>query len=133
MKSHEPPESFSSVDGGPSTLDASLLQAVIPLDKTALGVAVGVIGALSVSGATIFLIVKDGQLVSPTLALLGQYFGGYTVTPIGSVVGALYGFLTGFLVGWLTAAVRNAIVAVYVRVVTVRATLAKAQTFMDDL
>lgn len=76
MKSHEPPESFSSVDGGPSTLDASLLQAVIPLDKTALGVAVGVIGALSVSGATIFLIVKDGQLVGPTLALLGQYFAG---------------------------------------------------------
>jgi len=68
MKSHEPPESFSSVDGGPSTLDASLLQAVIPLDKTALGVAVGVIGAPGVAGATIFLIVKDGQLVGPTLS-----------------------------------------------------------------
>jgi hypothetical protein len=122
-----------SLHGGPNTLDAWLLQAITPLDKTALGVAVGVIGALTVSGATIFLIVKDGQPVGPTLALLGQYFAGYTVTPTGSVVGALYGFLTGFLVGWLTAAVRNAIVAVYIRVVTVRATLAKVQTFMDDL
>lgn len=133
MKSLQTPESSSPLRAGPSAPDVSLLQAVTPLDKTALGVAVGVLGALTVSGATILLTVKGGPLVGPTLALLGQYFPGYTVTAMGSVVGALYGFLTGFLLGWLTAAVRNAFVAVYVHVVAIRATLAKAQTFMDDL
>jgi len=94
---------------------------------------VGVLGALVVAGATLALIAKGGSRVGPMLALLGQYFVGYTVTPRGSLVGAVYGFCTGFLLGWITAAIRNAIVAVYVRVVMLRATLATTQTFMDDL
>jgi len=133
MKPPSGPESSSSLRDLPSVPDALLLKAFAPLDKTALGVAVGTLCALTVWSATILLIAKGGQVVGPTLTLLGQYFLGYTVTPRGGVVGALYGFLTGFLLGWITAAIRNAIIALYVRVVMLRATLAKAQTFMDDL
>lgn len=133
MKPLRAPESSSSPRGRPSAPEALLLKVITRLDKIALGVAVGVLCALTVSGVTAFLIVKGGPVVGPTLALLGQYFIGYTVTPRGCVVGALYGFLTGFLLGWITAAIRNALVAVYVRVAVLRATLAKAQTFMDDL
>src|SRR4030095_5210244 len=133
MKPPTGPESSSSLRGRPGAPDTLLLQAFSSLDKTALGVAVGALCALTVWGATVLLIAKGGQLVGPTLALLGQYFVGYTVTPRGSVVGALYGFLTGFLLGWITAAIRNVIIAVYVHVVVLRATLAKTQTFIDDL
>jgi hypothetical protein len=133
MKPPKGPESSSSLRGRPSAPDTLLLQAFSSLDKTALGVAVGALCALTVWGATVLLIAKGGQLVGPTLALLGQYFVGYTVTPRGSVVGALYGFLTGFLLGWITAVIRNVIIAIYVRGVMLRAILAKAQTFMDDL
>jgi predicted metal-binding membrane protein len=133
MKPPKGPESSSSLRGRPSAPDTLLLQAFSALDKTALGVAVGALCALTVWGATVLLIAKGGPSVGPTLALLGQYFVGYTVTPRGSVVGALYGFLAGFLLGWITAAIRNVVVAIYVRGVMLRATLAKAQTFMDDL
>jgi hypothetical protein len=117
----------------PSPADALVLHAIGRLDKTALGVAVGVLGALVVAGATLVLIAKGGPRVGPMLALLAQYFVGYTVTPGGSLVGAGYGFCTGFLLGWIAAAIRNAIVGVYLRVVMFRATLATTQTFMDDL
>ena len=133
MKPPRRPESSSSLRDRPSDPDALLLQVFTRLDKTALGVAVGALCALTVWGATTLLIAKGGPVVGPTLALLGQYFVGYTVTARGSVVGALYGFLAGFLLGWITAAIRNAIIAIYVHVVVVRATLAKTQTFMDDL
>ena len=133
MKPPRGPESSSSLRDRPSDPDALLLHVFTRLDKTALGVAVGALCALTVWGATTVLIAKGGQVVGPTLALLGQYFVGYTVTARGSVVGALYGFLAGFLLGWITAAIRNAIIAIYVHVVVFRATLAKTQTFMDDL
>lgn len=133
MKPPRAPESSPSLLDPPGGPDAFLLRAFARLDKTALGVAMGALCALAVWGATTVLIARGGQVVGPTLALLGQYFVGYAVTPRGSVVGALYGFLTGFLLGWVTAAIRNAIIAIYVRVVMFRATLAKTQTFMDDL
>jgi hypothetical protein len=133
MKPPTGPESSSSLRGRPGAPDTLLLQAFSSLDKTALGVAVGALCALTVWSLTALLIAQGGREVGPTLALLGQYFVGYTVTPRGSVVGALYGFLTGFLLGWTTAAIRNAIIAIYVRVVMLRATLTKTQMFMDDL
>ena len=133
MRSFQNLQRSVPLGSGPNRIDTSLLLALAPLDKIALGVAVGVLGALTVWGATIVLLVKGGPVVGPTLALLGQYYVGYTVTTTGSFVGALYGFLTGFVLGWLTAAVRNSIVALYVRLVVLRATLAKTQTFMDDL
>ena len=133
MKPPRGPESSSSLRDRPSAPYPLLLKAFTRLDKTALGVAVGAICALTVWGATTLLVAKGGREVGPTLALLGQYFVGYTVTPSGSVVGALYGFLTGFLLGWTAAAIRNAIIAIYVHIVVFRATFAKAQTFMDDL
>jgi len=113
MKPFRGPESSSSLRDRPSAPDPLLLQAFARLDKTALGVAVGAICALTFWGVTTLLIAKGGRVVGPTLALLG--------------------FLTGFLLGWITAAIRNVIIAIYVHIVVFRATLAKTQTFMDDL
>jgi len=58
-------------------------------------------------------VLMGGPVVGPTLGLLGQYFPGYSVTVLGSVIGLFYGSISGFAVGWLFAALRNAIVFVY--------------------
>jgi hypothetical protein len=47
------------------------------------------------------------------------------------VIGLLYGAAAGFGVGWLTAALRNSIVSVYLRVVRVRAALAETSRVLD--
>jgi hypothetical protein len=57
--------------------------------------------------ATNWLLLKGGETVGPHLALLGQFFLGYTVSFWGSVVGLLYGFVTGFIVGYMVAFLYN--------------------------
>jgi hypothetical protein len=63
--------------------------------------------------ATLVLVAKGGDVIGPRLALLSQYFPGYTVSAAGSVVGLLYGVIVGFVGGWATAFLRNATVFVY--------------------
>jgi hypothetical protein len=114
-----------------TSADRQLLVAVARVDPVALGAALGVVGGLAVFTATLALVLKSGEPVGPNLELLAQYFIGYTVTPVGSVIGLLYGAAAGFGVGWLTAALRNSIVSVYLRVVRVRAALAETSRVLD--
>jgi hypothetical protein len=57
--------------------------------------------------ATIWLVIKGGPVVGPTLSLLGQFFIGYQVTFLGSLIGFIYGFLIGFIVGFSLATLYN--------------------------
>jgi hypothetical protein len=57
--------------------------------------------------ATNWLILKGGHPVGPHLALLGQYFIGYRVTFVGSLIGFGYGFVTGFIAGYSLAWLYN--------------------------
>jgi hypothetical protein len=57
--------------------------------------------------ATNWLILKGGEPVGPHLALLGQFFIGYRVTFVGSLLGFGYGFATGFIAGYLMATLYN--------------------------
>ena len=80
------------------------------VDVVALAVAMGSVFALGLWFATAMLLVKDtppGAPVGPHLALLANYFPGYTVSWLGSVVGAFYGFLVGGGLGAIVAAVWN--------------------------
>ena len=52
-------------------------------------------------------------MVGPHLALLSQYFPGYSVTIGGSFLGLGYGFAAGFGAGWVFALVRNATLFIY--------------------
>jgi len=45
--------------------------------------------------------------VGPHLALLGQFFIGYRVTFVGSLLGFAYGFVLGFAVAYGVARVYN--------------------------
>ncbi|NNE35165.1 MAG: hypothetical protein HKN13_08020 [Rhodothermales bacterium] len=65
-------------------------------------------GALFVM--TVWLVIKGGPDAGAHLQLLGQYFIGYSVTWIGSVVGLFYGALVGGLIGWTIGLIYNRIV-----------------------
>jgi hypothetical protein len=52
-------------------------------------------------------IAKSGTSQFDHLALLGQFFIGYQVTFVGSLVGFAYGFASGFLIGYFVAVTYN--------------------------
>jgi hypothetical protein len=69
------------------------------------------VAGLGVFIATNWLILKGGATVGPHLALLGQFFIGYRVTFVGSLIGFAYAFVGGFLVGYFVARSYNSIAA----------------------
>jgi hypothetical protein len=89
--------------------EEELRRVFLRVDRVALGFATGVLCGVGLFVATLALVLMGGPVVGPTLGLLGQYFPGYSVTPLGSAVGLLYGFTSGFVSGWLFAVLRNAI------------------------
>ena len=94
-------------------VEEELARVFLRVDRIALGFATGVLGGVGLFVATLTLVLTGGPVIGPTLGLLGQYFPGYSVTILGSVVGLFYGYISGFAGGWLFAALRNAIVFIY--------------------
>jgi hypothetical protein len=114
-----------------STAERVIIEAFARLDRTALGLAVGTLCGLGVFLATIILLIKGGEVVGPNLALLGQFFVGYTVTITGAFVGLVYGFVVGFVVGWLIALLRNSLVSAYLIALKTRANLTSSLDSID--
>jgi hypothetical protein len=75
------------------------------------GIVTGLILGLGIFVATIWLVLKGGPVVGPHLALLGQYFIGYRVTVLGSLIGFGYGFVVGFVLGCGVAWLYNLLLA----------------------
>ena len=103
----------------PNRNDEALLHATLALNARLLGTLLGLLFGLAVFVATNWLVLKggpvdaDGQrIVGPHLALLGQYFLGYTVSFVGSLIGFAYAFVLGFLTGYLIAWLYNRLVRV---------------------
>jgi hypothetical protein len=80
---------------------------VMKLNARALGLVLGLLSGLSIFIATNWLLIKGGDPVGPHLALLGQYFIGYRVSFVGSLIGFGYAFVVGGLGGLLIAWVYN--------------------------
>ena len=114
-----------------SAAERAIIEAFARLDRTALGLAVGTLCGLAVFLATIILLIKGGEVVGPNLALLGQFFYGYTVTVTGAFVGLVYGFIFGFIVGWLIALLRNSLVSAYLIALKTRANLSSSLDSID--
>lgn len=74
------------------------------LSKRAFATANGILWALAVFGATIYVLIKGG---GNTLVLLQQFFWGYSVSFPGAILGLIYGFVWGFIFGWLFSALYN--------------------------
>jgi hypothetical protein len=114
-----------------SGADKVIIEAFAKLDRSALGLAVGTLWALGVFTATVLLLLKGGDVVGPNLALLGQFFIGYTVTVTGAFIGLVYGFVVGFILGWLIAFFRNSLMSAYLLSLKTRATLTSSLDSID--
>jgi hypothetical protein len=116
----------------PTKVDQQLALAFAPLDKRALGVALGATIALLTFVATALSIVLDPEQRFP-LYLLQQYFYGYQITWPGAVVGAFWGFAVGFAWGWFAAFARNLVLAVWLMTIRIRADFSTSRDFLDHL
>jgi hypothetical protein len=101
----------SDTEGTPLTPEEKLFSGVLMLNAKVVGLAFGCILGLVIFVATNWLIIKGGDRVGPHLILLSQYFIGYKVTFIGSLIGAAYGFALGTSCGALMGWIYNKIVA----------------------
>src|SRR6266545_6945028 len=88
-------------------LEKVVLTRLLRLNATVQGFVTGTIAGLVVFIATNWLVLKGGYVVGPHLALLGQFFIGYRVTFVGSLIGFAYGFVSGFLIGYFVARMHN--------------------------
>lgn len=80
------------------------------LHRMTLCLTFAVVSGLTVFLVTAILLLKGGESVGPHLALLGQFFPGYTVSWIGSLVGLFWGALLGGILGFIFGSVYNRVV-----------------------
>ena len=101
----------SDMDNAPLTPEEKLFSGVLLLNAKVVGLTLGLILGLGIFVATNWLVIKGGERVGPHLILLSQYFIGYKVTFLGSLIGAAYGFALGTICGAIMGWIYNKIVA----------------------
>ncbi|MDX1389249.1 MAG: bacteriophage holin [Acidobacteriota bacterium] len=74
------------------------------LNKTALGLATGIVWGLGVFVATVWVATAGG---GETMALLRRFYLWYTPSYPGALIGLVWGFIDGFIGGWLVALLYN--------------------------
>lgn len=84
-------------------------QLLVTLNARAWGIAVGLILGGGLFLATNFLVVRSGPDPGRHLALLGNFFPGYSVSFGGSLIGFVYAFVLGYAIGRIIGSVYNAI------------------------
>ena len=113
-------------------LERRVLRAFAPLNARALGLSLGIVGALVISALTELSIVIDPEHKFP-LHLLRNYFPGYSVSFKGILIGALWAFIAGFIFGWLMATIRNAVIGAWVLKAKMRADLEASKDVLDHI
>lgn len=113
-------------------LPREVVLAFAPLHKRAFGVAVGVAAALVIFVLTLATLPRSPELHA-YVALLAEYFYGYSVSLPGALVGALWGFFVGFVSGWFVAFCRNLAIATMLFITRTRAELAATREFLDHI
>jgi len=81
-------------------LQQLVLTRLLRLNAKVHGLVAGIVSGLTIFIATNWLVLKGGDVVGPHLSLLGQFFIGYRVTFVGSLIGFAYAFIAGCLVGY---------------------------------
>lgn len=88
----------------------AVLTRLLRLNAVLTGVVTGILVGLAIFVATNWLILKGGPVVGPHLALLGQFFIGYRISFVGSLIGFGYGLVCGFAGGFAAAWIHNHVV-----------------------
>jgi len=91
-------------------LDVVVSTRLLRLNAAVHGVVTGIVAGVAVFIATNWLVLKGGKVIGPHLSLLGQFFIGYRVTFVGSLIGFGYAFLVGYLAGYCIAILYNRLV-----------------------
>ena len=76
-------------------------------DKKAFALASGITWGLTVLIMTFWVMFRDG---GHTLALLQQFYIGYSVSYLGAIIGMVYGFVNGLICGWIFTWLYNRLV-----------------------
>jgi hypothetical protein len=87
-----------------------VLTRLLRLNASVCGLLTGLLAGLAVFIATNWLVLKGGNVVGPHLSLLSQFFIGYRVTFLGSLIGFAYAFVWGFLGGFFISWMYNRLV-----------------------
>jgi len=103
------------------------------VDPVAAGVSSGLLCGSLLFLATLMLVLKGGPVVGPNLSLLQQYFPGYSVTVVGSLIGLVYGCLMGFLAGGAFARAGNMATLLYMAIIRRRMTLSALRGVLDEI
>ena len=88
-------------------IEKIVLTRLMRLNASILGIIMGLTLGVGIFLATNILLIRGGDVIGPHLSLLGQFFIGYQVTFIGSIIGLLYGLGTGFITGYGIALLYN--------------------------
>jgi hypothetical protein len=88
--------------------------AIARLRASVMSVVFGLVAGTALFLATLWLVLRGpapgSTQVGPTLGLLNNYFPGYEVSVLGSLIGFFYGALSGAIVGWAIAFIYNVVV-----------------------
>jgi hypothetical protein len=93
-----------------SNNEQELQVAIRRLNARAWGIAVGLLLGGGLFLATNILVLKGGENVGQHLELLSQYFPGYSVSFVGSLIGFVYAFVGGYIIGRAIGYVYNRLV-----------------------
>ena len=77
------------------------------LNPKALAIALGSVWGFNWFILTWWMILFEG--ITHEVTLLGRWYRGFTVSPVGSLVALVYGFADGFLIGLMVAWIYNKI------------------------
>jgi hypothetical protein len=92
------------------TEEEQLEHAVVLLNEKLLGIVLGILFGAGLFLATNFLVLKGGPNVGAHLGMLSNFFPGYRVTFLGSLIGFCYMFFVGLVTGIAFGSVYNKIV-----------------------
>ena len=88
-------------------LEDLIFTRTVRLNAMIQGIVSGLVAGIGLFVATNWLVLKGGDVVGPHLGLLSQFFPGYQVSLLGSIVGSAYATVVGFIVGYSVAVIYN--------------------------
>jgi len=110
-------------------LEAAL--AFAPIHKRHFGTAIGIAASVMMMVLTIIDLLTLPDV--DTLRLMGQYFVGYEVTPVGILIGGGWAFFVGWVAGWFVAFCRNFVLAAVIFWVRTKANIQASRDFLDHI
>jgi hypothetical protein len=90
-------------------MDISIeVEVLMKLKPVPFGLAAGLVWGINWFFLTWWMILFEG--ITYEMTLIGRWYRGYNISPVGSLIGFLWGFLDGFLIGLLVAWLYNKLI-----------------------